>query len=53
MQNVVLSNLAGQLARQGDVTAAFRLAASLESHEQRLTAIQLTACVIRDRESAK
>ena len=53
MRNVTLSNLAGHLARQGNVTGAMKLAATFEMAEERLTAIQLIACAVRDGEANK
>jgi beta-lactamase regulating signal transducer with metallopeptidase domain len=53
LRTVVVSNLAGQLARNGDVTGALKLAASFKTPEERLTAIQLTACAIRDRRAGE
>jgi beta-lactamase regulating signal transducer with metallopeptidase domain len=53
MRNVILSNLAGQLAHSGDVTGAMKLATTFETAEERLTAIQLVACAIRDRDTIK
>jgi hypothetical protein len=53
MRTIALSNLAGQFVRQGDMTGAMNLASSLESQEERLTAIQLVACAIRDRRPLK
>jgi len=53
MRNVVMSNLAGALARKGDVAGAFNLAASFETPQERLTAFQVTACAIRDRNTSK
>jgi hypothetical protein len=53
MRNVTLSNLAGQLARQGDVTGAMKLAGTFETTEERLTAIQVIACAIRDGKAIK
>jgi len=52
-RNLALSSLAGDLARQGNVTAAAELAKSLETHQERLTAFQVMACAIRDREVRK
>jgi hypothetical protein len=52
-RNIALSNLAGHLARQGDIKGAMNLAASFETDEQRLTAIQLIACAVRDGETVK
>jgi tetratricopeptide (TPR) repeat protein len=51
MRNVLLSNLAGHTARNGDVTGAMKLAANFETAEERLTAIQVIACAIRDGEA--
>ena len=53
MRNVTLSNLAGQLARGGDVTGAMKLASTFETAEERLTAVQVIACAVRDREPVK
>jgi hypothetical protein len=53
LRTTVLSNLAGQLARDGDVTGALKLAASFKTPEERLTAIELTACAVRDRGGGK
>jgi beta-lactamase regulating signal transducer with metallopeptidase domain/tetratricopeptide (TPR) repeat protein len=47
-RSVALSNLAGAQARRGDVSGAFRLAASFETVQERLTAYELVACAIRD-----
>jgi beta-lactamase regulating signal transducer with metallopeptidase domain/tetratricopeptide (TPR) repeat protein len=48
MRDNVLSNLAGNLARRGDVAGAFKLAAALETPQQRLWAFDLTAIAIRE-----
>ena len=53
MRNITLSNLAGQLARRGDVTGAMKLATTFETAEERLTAIQLITCAVRDREAVR
>jgi beta-lactamase regulating signal transducer with metallopeptidase domain/tetratricopeptide (TPR) repeat protein len=45
---VVTSNLAAGLARKGDVPAALKLAASLKTAEERLTAYELIAYAIKD-----
>ena len=47
-QNVALGNLAGNLARKGQVSEAMKLAASLETDEQRMMAYDLVAIAIRD-----
>jgi beta-lactamase regulating signal transducer with metallopeptidase domain/tetratricopeptide (TPR) repeat protein len=47
-RSVALSNLAGAQARRGDVAGAFKLAASFETAQERLTAYELVACAIRD-----
>jgi len=52
-RNVALGNLAGDLARRGDVAGAMKLAASLETPEERLMAFGLTACAIRDARAGK
>ena len=48
MRDTVLSNLAGSLARRGDVAGAFKLAAALETPQQRLWAYDLAAIAIRE-----
>jgi beta-lactamase regulating signal transducer with metallopeptidase domain/tetratricopeptide (TPR) repeat protein len=48
MRDNVLSNLAGNLARHGDVTGAFKLAAVLETPQQRLWAFDLAAIAVRE-----
>ena len=53
MRNITLSNLAGQLACEGDVTGAMKLASTFETAEERLTAIQVIACAVRDDEVIK
>ena len=53
MRNVMLSNLAGHLARKGDVAGAMKLATTFETAEERLTAFQVIACAIRDGEARK
>jgi len=53
MRNVALGNLAGDLARRGDVAGAIKLAASLETPDERLTAFALTASAIRDAHGSK
>ena len=47
-RNVALANLAGNLAGKGQVAEAMKLAASLETAEERLTAYDLVAIAIRD-----
>ena len=49
----LLSNFAAQLAREGDAAGAFRLAATIEDAEERLSAIATTANVIGDRQATK
>jgi hypothetical protein len=46
-RSVALGNLAGSLARQGNVAGALELARSFEPQD-RLMALALTACAIRD-----
>ena len=49
IRDPVLSNLAGNLARRrGDVAGAFKLAAALETPQQRLWAYDLAAIAIRE-----
>jgi tetratricopeptide (TPR) repeat protein len=48
MRKVTLGNLAGNFARKGHVAEAMKLAASLETAEERLTAYDLVAIAIRD-----
>ena len=44
----------GHLARRGDVTGAMKLASKpLKRPKERLTAIQLIACAVRDGETIK
>jgi len=52
-RDVALGNLAGDLARRGDVAGALKLAESLETPDERLAAFDLTACAIRDRNTSK
>jgi hypothetical protein len=47
-RDTVLANLAGNLARHGDAVGAFKLAASLETPQQRLWAFDLAAIAIRE-----
>ncbi len=46
MIDVVMGNLAGNLAHHGDVAGAFKLAASLETPQQRLMAFDLAALAV-------
>ena len=48
-RDLQLSNLVRELARSSDVAGALRLAESLETSEQRLEAIAITAGTIGDR----
>jgi tetratricopeptide (TPR) repeat protein len=52
-RNIALSNLAENLARQGNVAGAVGLAKSLESPQGRLKVFNATAWAIRDREVRK
>lgn len=49
----ILTNLVGQMARDGKPIEALKLAKSLETPAQRLTAIELVAFAIRDSRSAR
>jgi tetratricopeptide (TPR) repeat protein len=51
--NAALGNLAGCLARNGQMTEAMKLAASIESPDGKLTAYDLVAIAIRDGRSTK
>jgi len=47
-RSAALSNLVGAQARKGDISGAFKLAASLDTVQERLTAYEIVACFIRD-----
>ena len=53
MRTVALGNLAGNFARKGQVGQAMKLAESLETAEERLTAYDLVAIAIRDGRTKK
>ena len=48
MRDVTMGNLAGNLARRGDVAGAFKLAAGFETPQQRLFAFDLAATAVRE-----
>ncbi len=52
-RSVALSNLAGQIARKGDVAEAMKLAERIETPQERMTAFDLIAIAIRDRDAVK
>ncbi len=52
-RDIQLEELVRLLASDGDVAGALRLAASLETSEQRLQAIAITATEIDDRPTTK
>ncbi len=53
MRDIITANLVGQMARDGKPIEALKLAKSLETPAQRLTAIELVAIAIREGRSAK
>ena len=48
LRNDALSNLAGTLAHHGEVAMAIKLAASLDTAQDRLRAYELVASAVRD-----